>query len=44
MNKILQGIKAISGIIGFYSLKKEQRQVTFYSEGKNLLATSSRAY
>ena len=35
MVKILQGIKAISGVIGFYSLKKEQRQVTFYSEGKN---------
>jgi hypothetical protein len=35
MNKILEGIKAISGAIGFNYLPKEQRQVTFYSEGKN---------
>ena len=35
MNRILKAIQAISGIIGFHALKREQRQVTFYSEGKN---------
>ncbi len=35
MNKIIEGIKAISGAIGFNNLPKEQRQITFYSEGKN---------
>ena len=35
MNRISQGLKAISGAIGFANLPKEQRQITFYSEGKN---------
>ncbi len=35
MNKIIEVVKAISGVIGFNSLPKEQRQITFYSEGKN---------
>lgn len=35
MNRILEEIKAISGAIGFNYLKKKQRQITFYSEGKN---------
>ena len=35
MNRVLQGLKAISGAIGFTNLPKEQRQITFYSEGKS---------
>ncbi|WP_339058054.1 CDP-glycerol glycerophosphotransferase family protein [Candidatus Regiella endosymbiont of Tuberolachnus salignus] len=32
---IIQGLKAISGAIGFNNLPKDQRQITFYSEGKS---------
>jgi len=35
MNSISQGLKAISGAIGFNNLPKIKRQFTFYSEGKN---------
>ena len=35
MNRISQGLKAISGAIGFNKLHKEKRYITFYSEGKN---------
>lgn len=35
MNRILQGLKAISGAIGFSNLPREKRHVTFYSEGKS---------
>lgn len=35
MNRFSQGLKAISGAIGFANLPKEQRQITFYSEGKS---------
>ena len=35
MNRIAQGLKAISGAIGFSNLPKEKRQITFYSEGKS---------
>lgn len=35
MNNIRQGLKAISGAIGFNYLPKDQCQITFYSEGKN---------
>ena len=42
MVKILQELKQ-SLENGFYSLKKEQRQVTFYSEGK-IIGRIFRAY
>jgi len=35
MNRVIKSIKAIFGAIGFNYLPKEQRQVTFYSEGKD---------
>lgn len=35
MNKVSLALKAASGAIGVASLPEEQRQVTFYSEGKN---------
>ena len=35
MNRISQGLKAISGAIGFNNLPKEKRRITFYSEGKS---------
>ena len=35
MSKISQGLKAISGAIGFSFLPKEKRHITFYSEGKS---------
>lgn len=35
MNRISQGLKAISGVIGFNNLPKEKRHISFYSEGKN---------
>ena len=35
VNKFSTGLKAISGAIGFATLSKEQRQITFYSEGKS---------
>ncbi len=35
MNKILEEIKAISGVVEFNYLPKQRRQITFYSEGKN---------
>ena len=35
MNRISQGLKAISGAIGFSNLPKEKRYITFYSEGKS---------
>ena len=35
MNNISLVLKAISGIIDFNNLPRDQRQITFYSEGKN---------
>ena len=35
MNRLSQGLKAISGAIGFTILPKEKRYITFYSEGKS---------
>ena len=35
MFEITQSFKAMLGVIGFNALSKKQRQVTFYSEGKN---------
>ena len=35
MSNILNGIRAICGVIGFNSLPKNEKQITFYSEGKN---------
>lgn len=35
MNSVSLGFKALSGAIGFHNLRKEQRQITFYSEGEN---------
>tara|TARA_Y100000992_G_scaffold292001_1_gene248995 strand:- start:210 stop:1349 length:1140 start_codon:yes stop_codon:yes gene_type:complete len=35
MNRLSQGLKAISGAIGFTILPKEKRHITFYSEGKS---------
>ena len=35
MNRISEGIKAISGAIEYNYLPKDKRQITFYSEGRN---------
>ena len=35
MNRISLGLKAISGAIDFNNLPKNQRQITFYSEGRS---------
>ncbi len=35
MNRVIDGIKALYGVIGYSQLPREKRQITFYSEGKN---------